>query len=159
MPPGHIEPLTFIVGRQLALNQNVDAPTATRHGLVGAVLGMDFVGPILAQELARRDAAAAAAVPGAVTPGSEQPPPKSEDVVERLLAAFHEWTHSQTQETAALRAKSEELEAEAKRRETARVDAVKKLRDAFNEVPKKDLSAPAGPSGPDAAGDGPAGRP
>lgn len=126
MPLGSIEPLTFVVGRQLALNQNVDAPTATRHGLVGALLGTGLIGPVIARELARRDAEATAR--SAVTSAPRTPTPTDFDAaVKSLLKSFQALVDSEKNTIASLQAQAQQLDIQVQTLQTAQTKALEKL--------------------------------
>lgn len=132
MPLGPIEPLTFVVGRQLALNQTVDAPTATRHGLVGALLGTGLIGPVIARELARRDAEAAARSVVTSPPGT---PALTEPgaAVDRMLASLQGYLDSQAATVASLEAQAEQLKNQAQTLQTAKREALERLCDSVRD--------------------------
>ena len=138
MAVGQIEPISFLVGRQLALNRNLDTAAANRHGLIGAMLGPGIVGPVIARELAIREAQGTAAhgagtVPPAgthgVTHGSALVAPGADpgDVVNRLIEEFRAWIASQKANEQAMLDRAEELRKAAQQCQTQRTEALQAL--------------------------------
>lgn len=125
MPLGQINPLNFVVARQLASNQNVDASTATRHALVGTLLGEGILGPIIARQLAIRDAAPAAPAP--IVTGTAPPGTPLDKIAENLQA----WTAAESKRDGEDIRRANELLEQAKQRQAKRTEALKALCDSL----------------------------
>lgn len=101
MALGQIDPLTFVVAQRLAANQNVDSSTATRHALVGTMLGEGILGPVIARQLAIRDAAstAAAVVIAPPTRPDVQAVPtggsQDAEAIKKWVEGFEKWVRGQ----------------------------------------------------------------
>ena len=136
MALGQIEPFSFIVGRQLALNQNVDTSTATRHALVGALLGSGVIGPIVARELARRDAPAPQLppirVPELPAPGDK--PPAEHDTsnqIEMIGKTVRGWIQRAEALEAQWRDQAAKLEKQARESQETRIASLRQLCEAL----------------------------
>lgn len=77
-------PLQFLVGRELALRQDVDTRTATRLSLTGSLVGGGLIGPLIARQLASREAPAPVPAPPQQPAGSEPEPVKVDTTVESI---------------------------------------------------------------------------
>jgi hypothetical protein len=128
---GQINPLNIVVAQRLAANQNVDASTATRHALVGTLLGEGILGPIIARQLAIRDAAAVSA-PVAV--GVTTTPAQAATPLDTIVNNLQAWTQAQKNRDDEDLKRAEELKAEAERRRKERTEALKALCDSLGAL-------------------------
>lgn len=120
---GQINPMNFIVAHRLATNQNVDSKTATRHALVGSLLGEGILGPVIARQLAIRDAAAppaTSAATGTLTRRTTNP-------LENISQTLRTWTEAESQRDAEDLKRANELIAEANERRHQRTEALRAL--------------------------------
>src|SRR5687768_8700997 len=116
-------PMQFLVGRELAKRQKVDDATATRLALTGSLLGGGLLGPILARQLAIREAPA---VPATTSAQGKPLPPPGKTVTqqfERIGAQFQALIEADKKAEADAEAQAEALlsHARALRQERAKV--------------------------------------
>ncbi|MBU3057633.1 hypothetical protein [Pseudomonas indica] len=121
---GQINPMNFIVAHRLATNQNVDSKTATRHALVGSLLGEGILGPVIARQLAIRDAAA---IPPATRPATGAPAGSTANPLENISQTLRTWTEAESQRDAEDLKRANELIAQANERRHQRTEALRAL--------------------------------
>lgn len=137
---GQINPLSFIVAQRLAVKQNVDSSTATRHALVGTLLGEGILGPIIARQLAIRDAAAA---PAPVRTTKGVPAGTSTSPLETISRNLQAWTEAESQRDAEDIRRANELMAEANERKRKRTLALKALCESLGALSAGTVCTPA----------------
>lgn len=138
---GQINPLNFIVAQRLAVNQNVDSSTATRHALVGTLLGEGILGPIIARQLAIRDAATA---PPPTRPTGGVPAGTVTAPLEDISTNLRAWTEAESQRDAEDITRANELMAEANERKRKRTEALKALCESLGALGAGTACTPAG---------------
>ena len=135
---GQINPLNFLVAQRLAANQNVDSSTATRHALVGTLLGEGIIGPIVARQLAIRDAAPA---PVAVSPGTRPPAGSALEEVNVISNNLTAWHEAEKKRDADSIKRGKELLAEAEKRRTERTRALRTLCESLGALGTHDVAS------------------
>jgi hypothetical protein len=138
MALGQINPLNFVVAQRLASNQNVDSSAATRHALVGTLLGEGILGPIIARQLAIRDAAAVPA-PVAVVPGATLPPTPLDTIASNLNA----WTTAESKRDDEDIDRANALRKQAEERRAKRTEALRSLCDSLGALGSGEAHAAA----------------
>jgi hypothetical protein len=132
--------MQFLVGRELALRQKVDTSTATKHSLVASMVSTGMLGPIIARQLAIRDAPApvVARVSTSTTGGATVHPPPTGPAaagrVEQIITSFKTWIEEDKKIEAAAAAQAKALDDQVKKMQTDRSEALKKLVDAINAL-------------------------
>jgi hypothetical protein len=131
--------MQFLVGRELALRQNVDTSTATKHSLVASMVTTGMLGPIIARQLAIRDAPKPAPAALSTTAGLDPDlpatsPGAASGRVDQIITNFKTWIEEdykiqkQTTDAAtALTNQAKVLTDQAAKMATDRTEALKKL--------------------------------
>lgn len=110
-------PFQFLVGRSLAQRENVDDATATRLALVGSVMMGGLFGPVIARQLAIREAPAPAPLTVVKPPpGTPSSPPKLGSKVDVIVKQFEAFIKA-----------DKKAEADARARAAALVEQAQKL--------------------------------
>ncbi|MBI4902283.1 MAG: hypothetical protein HY820_01525 [Acidobacteria bacterium] len=132
-------PMQFLVGRELALRQKADSASATRHALIGTMIAGGLFGPILARQLAIREAPSPVALPPA---GGVSPSPGTgfSGAVDRFLNDFQSLMDDNKEVLKALQDEETKLQTLVKERKEEQTKMCRELLEKVTRVCEVDRS-------------------